>query len=91
VATSPDGRWAYITDLGPGELKVINTRLHRVGSTVSIGPVGTDPFNAAATNHAIYVANQGAGTLSVINPHTLHVVTTVTAGNSPYGVAVARA
>ena len=42
----------------------------------------------AATGHAIYVTNQGANTLAVIDPRTRHVVTTVTTGNSPYGVAV---
>ena len=35
----------------------------------------------------IYVTDQGANTLSVIDPHTLHVVTTASTGNSPYGVA----
>jgi YVTN family beta-propeller protein len=42
----------------------------------------------AATDDAIYVTNQGANTLAVIDPSTRHVVTTVTTGNSPYGVAV---
>ncbi|MGH3853856.1 MAG: hypothetical protein ACRDR6_10250 [Pseudonocardiaceae bacterium] len=45
------------------------------------------PFNAAATRHALYVTDQGANTLSVIDPHTLNVVTTVSTGNSPYAVA----
>jgi YVTN family beta-propeller protein len=53
-----------------------------------VGPYGTDPFTARATNHAVYVANQGANTLSVIDPRTLEVVATVATGNSPYGIAV---
>jgi YVTN family beta-propeller protein len=85
---SPNGHWAYVTDLGPGKLTVIDTRSRQVSSTVSLGSYGTDPFTAAATRHAIYVANQGNNTLSVIDPRTLKVVTNVTTGNSPYGVAV---
>ena len=88
VATSPDGHRAYVADLGPGNLLVIDTRVGNVASTVSIGPPGTDPFNVAVTSDAVYVTNQGANTLSVIDPSTLQVVTTVPTGNSPYGVAV---
>ena len=40
------------------------------------------------TSGAVYVTNQGAGTLTVIDPKTLKIVATVTLGNSPYGVAV---
>jgi YVTN family beta-propeller protein len=36
----------------------------------------------------VYVTNQGAGTLAVINPKTLKVVATTTVGTSPFGVAV---
>jgi|SRR5580700_1734092 YVTN family beta-propeller protein len=46
-------------------------------------------FNAAATLHAIHIVNQGAGMLSVIDPRTHHLLTSVPTGNSPYGVAVA--
>jgi YVTN family beta-propeller protein len=59
-----------------------------ISSTVSLGTVGTDPFTAAATSHAVYVTDQGDNTLSVIDPHTLHVVRTIAIGNSPYGIAV---
>jgi YVTN family beta-propeller protein len=43
-----------------------------------------------ATGKAIYVANQGANTLSVIDPNTRRVVATVTTGNTPYGIAVVQ-
>lgn len=88
VATNPDGGSAYVADLGPGKLAVIDTKARKVVSTVEIGPYGTDPFNVAATRHAIYVTKQGANTLSVINPRTLRVIATVTTGSSPYGLAV---
>lgn len=88
VATSPNDDSVYVADPGPGKLVVINTRTRQVSSTVTLGPYGTDPFNTIATRHAIYVTNQGANTLAVIDPHTLNVVTTgVKTGNSPYDVA----
>ena len=88
VAVSPNGDRAYVTDLGQGKLTVIDTRTHRVSSTVSIGPYGTDPFTVVTTGNAVYVANQGANTLSVIEPSTFKATATVATGNSPYGIAV---
>jgi YVTN family beta-propeller protein len=90
VAVSPKGDRAYVTDLGPGTLTIIDTRTRRVSSTVSIGPYGTDPFTVRATDDAAYVADQGANTLSVIDPSTLKVTATVATGNSPYGIAVVQ-
>jgi phospholipase C len=94
VTTSPNGFWAYVTDVSSGKLTVIDNGTHKVTSTVSVGAI---PFSAAATNHAIYVVDQGANTLAVVDPRTLKVSTTVTTGSSPlarrsgglpYGVAV---
>jgi YVTN family beta-propeller protein len=36
------------------------------------------------------VTDQGANTLSVIDPNTLQAVATVPTGNSPYGIGVAQ-
>jgi YVTN family beta-propeller protein len=52
------------------------------------GSPQTDPFNIAVTSSAVYVTDQGADTLTVINPKALTVAATVTVGNRPYGVAV---
>jgi YVTN family beta-propeller protein len=66
---SPSGNNAYIADLGPGNLSVLDTHTHQVTTTVSLGTEGTDPFSVAATATAIYVADQGANALAVIDPH----------------------
>jgi len=42
----------------------------------------------AVTSRAVYVTNQGAGTLTVIDPAALEVAATISVGTSPYGVAV---
>jgi YVTN family beta-propeller protein len=90
VAVSPTGDRAYVADLGPGRVTVIDTRTDRVSSAVSVGPDGTDPFTVRATGDAIYVVNQGANTLSVIDPSTLEETATAATGNSPYDVAVTQ-
>ena len=90
VAISPNGDRAYVTSLGPGRVTAIDTGTHRVSSTVSVGPPGTDPFTVQAAGDAVYVANQGASTLSVIDRRTLKATATIATGNSPYGIAVVQ-
>jgi YVTN family beta-propeller protein len=90
VTISPDGERAYVTSLGPGKVTAIDTDTHRVSSTVSVGPTGTDPFSVRATGDAVYVANQGASTLSVLDPSTFRATATIATGNSPYGIAVVQ-
>jgi YVTN family beta-propeller protein len=90
VAMSPNGDRAYVTGLGPGRVTAIDTATHRVSSTVSVGPYGTDPFTVRATGDALYVTNQGANTLSVIDPSTFRATATIATGNSPYGIAVVQ-
>jgi YVTN family beta-propeller protein len=87
---SPDGNRAYVTGLGPGRVTAIDTATHRVSSTVSVGPQGTDPFTVRATGDALYVANQGANTLSVIDQSTFKATATIATGSSPYGIAVVQ-
>jgi len=90
VAISPGGDRAYVTGLGPGRITAIDTGTHRISGTGSVGPAGTDPFTVRAAREALYVTNQGANTLSVIDPSTLKATATVATGNSPYGIAVVQ-
>ena len=53
-------------------------------------PVGSDPHGVAvAANGRAYIANYGAGTVSVIDTSLNLVTATISVGNGPYGVAVA--
>jgi YVTN family beta-propeller protein len=90
VTMSPSGKRAYVTALGPGRVTAIDTGTHRAASSVSVGPYGTDPFTVRATGDAVYVANQAANTLSVIDQHTFKATATIATGNSPYGIAVVQ-
>jgi YVTN family beta-propeller protein len=88
VTLAPSGQSAYAAILGPGDVSAISTQTHRIWGTVNVGPPQTDPFNVAVTSGAVYVTDQGAGTVTVIDPKALKVAATITVGDSPYGVAV---
>jgi YVTN family beta-propeller protein len=87
VALTPDGTSLYAANELAHHVSIIDTHTGTVTATVSLGGPGTDPFSAAATANAIYVAEQGANALAVIDPRTLKVLTTIPVGSSPYGGA----
>jgi YVTN family beta-propeller protein len=65
-----------------GDTKNIN-----IGSYEKIN-VGSNPYQiSTAINGYLYVANQGAGTVSVINQATGALTQTITVGSEPYGLA----
>jgi YVTN family beta-propeller protein len=80
------GRKTDVAECGARNPAVLDTHAHQVTATVSLGSFGVDPFSVEATANAIYVADQGANALAVIDPRTLKVLTTIRVGNSPYGV-----
>jgi YVTN family beta-propeller protein len=56
------------------------------GCLRSLVPVGTAPLQLRATPNGreLFVANQGDGTVSVINPGTDNVTATIPVGANPY-------
>ena len=90
VAITPDGSYAYVTNLGAGSVSVISTATNTVVATVpqlraaSVG-VAITPDSAFA-----YVANYDAnpGTVSVIATATNTVVANIQVGSGPYLVAI---
>ena len=96
VAVTPDGRFAYITNAGPGAtggttVSVLDVATSTVLTTI---PVGASPEGIAVTPDAnfAYVANLHSinGTVSVINTITNSVTGTIQlgAGTGPQGVAI---
>ena len=89
MAVTPNGEYAYVTDLCSGAVSVISTTANTVTATVAVGnyPVGVavTPDGAYA-----YVTNDldGGNSVSVINTATNTVTATITVGNDPVGVAV---
>ena len=87
VAISPNGTRAYVTGLGPGSVTAIHPRTHRSPSPYRRA-VRHRPFTVRATGGAVYVANQGANALPIIDQSTFRTTATIGTGTSPYGIAI---
>ena len=93
IVFTPDGDYAYVTNSGDGTVSVISTATNTVVNTIAVGAA---PRGDAITpdGQFVYVTNSGDGTVSVINTALAltdpadAVVSTVTIGGSPWGVAI---
>jgi len=90
VAVDPGGD-VYVTNFGSDTVSVIDPSINTVvGSPIAVGsePAGV----AVGPGGDVYVANSSSasdtGTVSVINPTTNTVISTITVGSEPGGVAV---
>ena len=83
VAATPDGSKVYVTN----EALNINTVAVIATSTNKVSPiqVGYDPWGIAVTpdGSKVYAVNGGSNTVSVINPATNSVTTTISGFNGP--------
>ena len=72
IIFSPDGEWIYITDSGLGELLVFNAGTFEIAKTY---PVGYGAFGTTITNNGslIFVNNQAAGTVTVVDLAARHI------------------
>ena len=98
VAVTPDGAYAYVTNTTANTVSVISTTSNTVIATIA---VGTNPTGVAITpdGSLVYVANNNAGAscskascpqhpVSVISTTSNTVVSTISVGYKPDGVAV---
>ncbi len=87
MALTPDGKSAFVTNLGDNTVSVIDTETDSVITTVS---VGSYPRGLAVTpdGSRAYVANSSDNTISVINTSSNSVVTTISGVSGPLAVAV---
>ena len=79
VAITPDGAFAYVTNLSLGRVSVIETASNTVVATVV---VGVEPRGVAITPDGAfaYVMNQDSGTVAVIATASNTVVAVVPVG-----------
>lgn len=94
VAVSPDGATVYVTNSGSDNITAIKTLDNTVLTTFSAGPAGNAPMGIAlgkvGTTTNIYVANNSANTLTVINESSKAITNTVPLGtdSAPFTVTV---
>ncbi len=88
VAVSEDGQRVFVTlfdDGGAGALAAIDLNTHQVLTKTATG--GQHPVGLAVLSDTLYIANNGSGSVSVMDAVSLTLQQTITVGSSPYGVA----
>lgn len=85
VAFSPNGRHGIVSAPQSGEIALFDVPEHRLTTRLTVGakPIGV----LLPNNTRAYVANAGAGTVSVVDLETQAVVDTISAGRGPDGMA----
>ena len=87
VVTSPDGRFAYVTNSGSGNLSVIDLTQ---GKSAGILPLGVTPRGCAVTpdGKSLVVANEGSDTLSVVSLAEHRLRAHIRVGKGPLALVV---
>jgi gliding motility-associated-like protein len=86
ISISPDGAELFVADYLSNSLSIIKTS----SGAVKTVEVGTTPIGVSMSSKAnlVYVANFGAGTVSVVNVQTATAVATIPVGASPTGATI---
>jgi len=89
VAITPDGKYAYVTDVFGKSVTVIETGLRRKVTTIE--EIGSQPFGIAITPDGkyVYVTDSGSDEVAVISTATKKLVKAIPVGAKPTGVAIA--
>lgn len=80
---SPDGREIWVSQMEmDGKVLVYDAQTYALKNTI---PVGMEPAEVtfSADGSKAYVANGGDNTISVINPATKNIITTIAVGEEP--------
>ena len=82
IALSANGRVAYVTSFGTGELLALDLGEKKVVRSV---PVGDEPLGLAVveSEKAVLVACKQSGTVAVVNSDTFRVDATIKVGAAP--------
>lgn len=80
---SPDGSEIWTSQMGPnGKVLVFDASTYAIKNTIVVGDEPAEVTFSADGSKA-YVANGGDNTVSIINPNTKTVITTVSVGTNP--------
>jgi len=87
VAVSPDGKRAFVANIGSGSVTVIDLAEGRAVKDVSTGE-GAEGIDVTPDGKEVWVTNRAADTVSVLDTRTLEVAATLKAGAFPIRVKV---
>jgi YVTN family beta-propeller protein len=87
VAVTPDGKRAFVANIGAGSVTAIDLAGSRKLADIETGQ-GAEGIAVSPDGKRVWVANREADTLSVIDASTLKVVATVPCPGFPIRVAV---
>ncbi|WP_269494543.1 YVTN family beta-propeller repeat protein [Castellaniella sp. S9] len=89
VVTSPDGRYAYITNADANQLSVVDTQAGKLTAEIATGayPHG---LRLSPDGRELYVANVSDNSVSVIDPKTLKETARIAVGRAPVQVAFTK-
>jgi len=85
VASSPDGKHAFVTSIAAGALSAIDLAAGKVVGDVATGK-GAEGVAVTPDGKEVWVANREANTISVVDAATLKVAATIQAGEFPIRV-----
>jgi YVTN family beta-propeller protein len=89
VKITPDGRYALVSDLGAGNLLILDAHDYQEVKRLSLGPSTTGVL-IAPDGATAYVAVSGLNHVAVVDLKSLSVARTIETGKSPDGMAWVR-
>jgi len=87
VDVSRDGERAFVANIGPGTVSVVNLHSGEVEKILETG-AGAEGIFAHPTKDEIWVTNRSADTVSVVDANTLEITATIPCGVFPIRVAI---
>ena len=87
VAASPDGRRAFVANIGSGSVTVVDLSAGKVIKDIATGE-GAEGIAITPDGREVWVANRGADTVSVVDAKSLEIAATVRVPQFPIRVKV---
>jgi YVTN family beta-propeller protein len=88
VAASPDGRRAFVANIGSGSMTAIDLATWTVTANVATG-AQAEGIDVAPDGRTVWVTNRQAGTVSVVDADTLAILATLECPGFPIRVKLA--
>ena len=85
IAFSPEGDFAYVTNLYSNNVYVIRTSDRSIEDIISVG-IAPEGIAVHPTNDTLYVANQQSNSISIINTNNYSIIGNVPVANRPRGL-----